>query len=451
MASASSHVRCKSEFGSKVPVLMVHGFNSNADIWRGSGSLSEVLQDIDGIDPVYFDYSAVHSQWVTNQAIGPSLANTIDCLAQTSLKNGGKGKVIVIGHSMGGLATRYAASQTVDGRKVADQIGLVITLGTPHKGSSLGNIGTQTATFVCRSAVANFVPILSIFVSADDCLANLALKGLGVGSKELQALPPFPANIPVRAIAGNTRIFVQLFYTDIVKEGTSDLVVGVDSATAEFTDTRKGDGKFEFSCDLRRYGQGVNTSLQGGQCSHNGMYKTGYVQESVKQGVEEYLSSTTRPPVPTGRIVTLFNKLTMTYLNVWEGAQSIPGQVENIVDHSLCKDIAAKCPHIFIANLDSDYGMTTYGDDPLATIAQTGCTQSTTTAPSPLQLVETFDIDGVATDYYIQNCSAGQSGVEVVHYWYVANRDVLVTTKRTSADEVSLDNLRAVLRNATWQ
>ena len=61
------------------------------------------------------------------------------------------GKVILIDHSMGGLATRYAAAQTVDGRPVWDEIGLVVTLGTPNLGSGWANAADPVVALVCNN------------------------------------------------------------------------------------------------------------------------------------------------------------------------------------------------------------------------------------------------------------------------------------------------------------
>jgi pimeloyl-ACP methyl ester carboxylesterase len=92
-----------------IPVLFVHGFTSSAKIWfEGTGvPLPVQAARLHGITAWTFDYSAEASQWVTNPDIGPALATAIDCLAQLT-----QNKVIVVGHSMGGLTTKYAVNQT---------------------------------------------------------------------------------------------------------------------------------------------------------------------------------------------------------------------------------------------------------------------------------------------------------------------------------------------------
>jgi hypothetical protein len=450
---ASDQIKCGTGFGQKVPVLMVHGFNSNADMWRGSGSMSEALKGIGEIQLSYFDYSAVNSQWVTNQAIGPNLAKTIDCLSQTSLKEGGRGKVVVVGHSMGGLATRYAASQVVDGRKVADEIGLVITLGTPHLGSLLGNIGTTVAMIPCRAASGVLLPGLGVFVSPDLCLANMAVKGLRVGSRELQELPVFPSKVPVRSIAGDTKFFMQYFFTDLVKEHLGDLVVGASSALSEATAMGRGDGEFKFGCDYRSYTQDKVKKFQGGQCTHTEMYKTGYIQDSVKNGIKEYLAVTSRLPVPSGRLVTLFDRLTMTYADVWGDAQSMPGEVENIVDYSQCKDIVALCPHIFFINLDSKAQKAVYGGNLPVSLMKQGCAVSLNLDSSRVQLTrkDTLKAGGVELQHYEQTCTISPSEVKKTQYWYSENKRVLITAADSPKAKFSPEILQAVLENISWK
>ena len=451
-AYAADQTRCGAGFGQKVPVLMVHGFNSNADMWRGTGSMTDALKSIGEIQLSYFDYSAANSQWVTDPAIGPSLAQTIDCLSQASLKEGGVGKVIVIGHSMGGLATRYAASQVVNGRKVANEIGLVITLGTPHLGSLLGNLGTELAMLPCRAA-ANMIPPLGIFVTPDDCLANMAMKGLRVGSRELRELPPFPPTIPVRSIAGNTKFFMQLFLTDVVKENLGDLVVGTSSALSEATAMGKGDGEFRFGCDIRGYTQDKAKGFQGGQCTHTAMYKTAYIQESVKKGIQEYLSNTSRLPLPPGHLVTLFDRMTITYPDVWGGAQSVPGEIENIVDNSQCKDITALCPHIFIINLDSKSEGEVYGRDLPISLIKQGCAASLNLDSSRVSLTrkDVLKAGGAELQHYEQACTVSSSEVKKTQYWYSENKRVLITASDSPKGKFSSEILQAVLENITWK
>jgi len=125
--------------GTVYPVLFVHGFNSSSQTWTrpatttwttydrtDNASAVELVGGIDGALPVLFDYRDRALEWVDDPAIGPALADVIECLSRES-----GNKVIVIAHSMGGLATRFALGDPV----VAAEVSMVITLGTPNLGS----------------------------------------------------------------------------------------------------------------------------------------------------------------------------------------------------------------------------------------------------------------------------------------------------------------------------
>jgi pimeloyl-ACP methyl ester carboxylesterase len=137
---------------SHYPVLAVHGFASSARAWDGDqrAPFSDRLAYLDpggvasAADGTFetrlvppFDYGPVSTEWVTEPKIGRALAERIVCIAEESKRVGGPGVVIVVAHSMGGLAARLASSMTVDGRRVAERIGLVVTVGTPNLGSFL--------------------------------------------------------------------------------------------------------------------------------------------------------------------------------------------------------------------------------------------------------------------------------------------------------------------------
>lgn len=291
-AQAASNITCSNSFGTKVPVLMVHGFDSNSGMWAGGNpSMTDALAAISQVSVVKpFDYKPTHLTWVTDSTIGPKLAATIDCLAQNSRQNGGAGKVIVIAHSMGGLATRYAANQIIDGRKVANELGLVVTLGTPHTGTLFGNAATAAGTAACQGIVRQltFSPILGALVGPDQCLAfATAVPSLSKGSKQLQALPPFPRSVPVLAVAGDVSLTANLLFAHVSVPTNSDLAVGTLSATDEYAD-QNGGGRAIFSCEA------FVLNPTSTDCWHNAMYMTPRIQQAVVDGIRTYLASLTR-------------------------------------------------------------------------------------------------------------------------------------------------------------
>lgn len=296
-ASAAESVLCGDDIGQRVPVLLVHGIDSNAGMWStGSPSMSRRIEAIPDISVRTFDYEQHHFDWVTDSNIGPKLAQTIDCLAQKSLAGGGHGKVIVVAHSMGGLAVRYAASQRIDGRSIASELGLVITLGTPHNGAPLATTFGFGWRWYCGLLVGNASDKRQ---QIRQCEKSAAITALREGSRELRVLPAFPAGVLVRAIAGDETVIIRPFPTwPIAIDLQSDVVVPVRSATAAYTTSGRGDGRFVFKCSIRHYEMYGLFNYQGGECSHNELTTTSYIQQAVVDGVVAYVAHPEPSPHP---------------------------------------------------------------------------------------------------------------------------------------------------------
>jgi len=309
IAKDSQNCSSGNNLGLKIPVVLVHGFNNSPSVWgtdSQSGSMYKSLGDISGAIRDTFDYKSFSQDWVTDPHIGPALAERIDCLSQASLQGGGAGKVIVVAHSMGGLATRFAAAQTVNGHKIADELGLVVTLGTPNAGTSLASAGLQLATQLCITDQLGVTPTLNGSIDRANCPAVGVLNGSAVtamvaDSQELKALPPFPNNVPVKAIAGDVRaVFdVGLMKIEILAEG--DTFVSVKSATAEFTQTGVGDGEKTFTCEGL-----VIPLISKAPCSHNQLPSNPAVQQEVKASIDQYLASVTSAPAPAGPLIDVY-------------------------------------------------------------------------------------------------------------------------------------------------
>ena len=220
--------------GTTTPVLLVHGFNEGPGVFTsGSPSLESAITKAVGsaVTLVTFDYSNWSRLWVTFDQIGPQLARCITWLAHTSMAQGGPGKVVIVAHSMGGLAVRCAVDPTcATGIQAADKnlIGLVITLGTPNLGSNPQTLG-PVGDFVC-----------TLFSQCNDLLIlrdSPAALAMVPNSGDLAKLPLLPASIPVDAIAGNITETTSLFGHTYVSGNDGDIVVPVASALA---DARQG-------------------------------------------------------------------------------------------------------------------------------------------------------------------------------------------------------------------
>lgn len=240
VAADTSTQACQDEFHlqnpssvDQTPVVFVHGWMGETDNWESMNSALESEKTF----RTRFNYYDDHNKWVTHPNIGPKLAREIDCLARLYHKD-----VVVVAHSMGGLAALQAGNETVGGRKVSDVMGLLITIGTPYQGSPLGNIGTTGLQWLCNDT-ASRLPADQQRSAAERCLEGSAIKGLAQGSGEIARLPKLPSTVPIRNIAGDMTMTAWTIWGNRTVDSDSDMVVSVASATANHTDKGVGDGK----------------------------------------------------------------------------------------------------------------------------------------------------------------------------------------------------------------
>jgi pimeloyl-ACP methyl ester carboxylesterase len=209
-----------------VPVVFIHGIISSPTIWDPASpdSISGQAARISGVSAWTFGYAAESLDWVTNPAIGPAFARALACLAHASGR-----KVVIVAHSMGGLAAQYAVAQADQyGGTVAGHVAEVVTLGTPYDGSVILTImqalrhGADTVAHVealtgsLPDAVA-YVALAQAILSAcagavaGICgLVNVMPHPVGTalesGSAQLKQLPPWPPALPVLDTAGDMNI-----------------------------------------------------------------------------------------------------------------------------------------------------------------------------------------------------------------------------------------------------
>lgn len=263
-----------------VPVVLVHGWRGSATHPRDasgrqgsfshridlnqhgehsavSRSLVGQLQGIPGAAVFTYDYRPYSTRWVTDRHIGDGLGSVIDCLAEVSGQ-----EVIVVAHSMGGLAAQYAAAGGQNGPDRADSLATVVTLGTPFEGSMLAlltsggiaGIGStkvglplRVLMTVCGRATTvdgpdACAPLPSLLTSFD----GAAGRALQAGSPELGQLPPWPSGVTVRSIAGTLEMkwpgagFFDREWTGTSPFDMGDLVVGTTSALGHGTPYPQG-------------------------------------------------------------------------------------------------------------------------------------------------------------------------------------------------------------------
>jgi hypothetical protein len=255
--------------------------------------------------------------------------------------------------------------------------------------------------------------------------------------------------ITVKAIAGEVRRVTYTPWGSSEPASTGgDLVVPVQSATAEYTTTGNGDGKTVFACDDPI----ALTNVSHPWCEHNGMLKSPKVQTEVKSSIQAYLASikparATKLPLPAHHTVDdFFTDLKLPYLHTWIGAMSEHNVVMNVVDNTNCNNVTAACPHIYFHNLNEAQNREVAAD-PVAAIPKSYGSCSSTGAPTtiPLKRIATRYIGGIAADYYEEVC-----GQLRFYAWHVKNRHFLVAASDTPAGKINLPGLRASLDNVKW-
>jgi pimeloyl-ACP methyl ester carboxylesterase len=270
--------------GRYVPVIMVHGWigkDTHVDARDGAFShlidlttnrLGQVattrsligqLQRIPGAAVFTFDYRDYAARWIDDERLGPGLGKVIDCLYRASGE-----KVIIIGHSMGGLLARYAATHPgVTGADRSGEISTVITFGTPETGSIAAQVlatavdsNASAVTRLILSACGQLASATAVRTGtlcdtlpppARTFYSNAGL-ALRAGSPQLAALKPFPKPITVNALAGGATFhlkdpgwFSLPWATTNVDVG--DLIVTTRSALHGATQTKKASCAYQLS------------------------------------------------------------------------------------------------------------------------------------------------------------------------------------------------------------
>lgn len=418
-AAAREADGCLPDVGTKTPVLFVHGLRGSIETWTDDASSAyhavKAMKKEVAIDA--FDYKNANQQWVDHPEIGPKLARHIDCLAENSRKAGGSGKVIVIAHSMGGLATRFAASQTVNGRKVADDIGLLITIGTPNKGSHLADIAIALTRAACHPAI---LPTFAGKKLQGEDPATCGEKFAAIfgmqtftTSGKIAALPALPNTVPVLAIAGDVRIAYSLFNVPILTAG-SDLVVAVNSAGASSDPT--GAGTKVLQCS----GLVPIPGFSDAPCEHGNLVRNPNVHALVVEAIRKYAQNAAPPPVGTP---LTFNGMTLYLPTTWKVVRvHTSNHVSLSNDKSMCVE-GRHCPFVTLYHVDGHKGEiwnNQYCKTPVKKGGlQMGYKQAT---------------------YYQQTCFSSQ----ISHIWEIADAQILVVSEQKTPE------IETVLQQARW-
>ena len=129
--------------GSPVPpVLLLHGYGCNSGYWihllplLDAARISHACPDLEPLGGDIDGYV-------------PALARAVEALCEAS----GAARVTILAHSMGGLAARAYVRQFGTAR-----LARIITLGTPHHGTSLANLGLGSNARQMRRARGGDAP-----------------------------------------------------------------------------------------------------------------------------------------------------------------------------------------------------------------------------------------------------------------------------------------------------
>lgn len=143
-------------------LLLVHGLCMNDLLWHWKGHNHGTALDMEhGYTPVYLHYnSGLHIS--TN---GRAFADLIERLVK--LWPVPVEEVVIIGHSMGGLATQSACYYgTLAGHDWLRHLRKIIFLGTPHQGAPLEQIGHWASLMLGQSPYTSIVARLGKLRSA---------------------------------------------------------------------------------------------------------------------------------------------------------------------------------------------------------------------------------------------------------------------------------------------
>ena len=120
------HIHFAEDYDS--PVLLLHGYGANSGFWK---PLSKQLSQ-SGISHAAIDLEPILGSI-------DDYAELIETSVQQLCRNNGAETIVIVGHSMGGLAARAWLRRYGTARLES-----IITLGTPHFGSTLAGYGMGT-------------------------------------------------------------------------------------------------------------------------------------------------------------------------------------------------------------------------------------------------------------------------------------------------------------------
>jgi pimeloyl-ACP methyl ester carboxylesterase len=216
------------------PVVLVHGWDSSYKSMQGYASLLKTSKVLDEpLEPFLFDYSADSGRWAAIPAIAACLGAYVNEVSSAYVAAGGDGKVLTVGHSMGGLAIRFSSSAEYAAEPDGAVLGGVVTIDTPHLGSPWGD--KQQAQLLqdwIQNTSGNFLEGVIPLPPGGDGQVCLAAHTGSSGMPPGCATPPWlPASVPVAEVGGDITVHRQIMGFDIGTTNTGgDAVVQTSSS-----------------------------------------------------------------------------------------------------------------------------------------------------------------------------------------------------------------------------
>lgn len=244
------------------PVVLVHGWNSDTGSMQGTeAGLEKRLNGGNAKNKMLFlrfGYAPYSAEWPSNANVSQCLGDYILAASAAYKAGGGDGKVLAVGHSMGGIAIRFASARP----GVDKALGGVVTLGTPHAGSPWGATPFSTVIENTGSKLKGFrMPVPANGTSGGDCLAEPARR-----SKSCAQIPYLPQGIPISTIGTQITINRELFNLPLVKGPTASIslfgdgIVPEESANAYRGTGSSTDIGYDVKQDPRRIGCTYDTA-----------------------------------------------------------------------------------------------------------------------------------------------------------------------------------------------
>lgn len=187
------------------PVVLIHGIWSSRDAWAPFHRALSGQYPHDFI--VNADYSRTSMRSYTDPANQGELEDQIEqALSSANTQGTAARQVDIVAHSMGGLIARQFVSASLD-TKLPNPVHLLVTVGTPHRGSPLAVELDKNKAAVVQSAIVPWkIKLICRLLKSCTLGGVLGFAGREVdsGVKDLRSPLTLTGGGPYRAIVGTT-------------------------------------------------------------------------------------------------------------------------------------------------------------------------------------------------------------------------------------------------------